>query len=421
MLEDAAGSRWFHNQLSPGELKLDGDYGVAQQRLDQQLNYPMGGYVADPKFRQELFAHFGLTQSRAQADNANANYKARHDARIAAEQQQAAAASKAGQPSWVNDPTSIATRRCLELGGSQGECLGRGIKAGLFGLLGVNTDELTNTLKGPEQRGLRLTGSYKGSGVLLTFGEGTVSINGCGKLVGVNDPYSVQKLGKDLAIRIENQPQPILAALRWDGEMSAPAAADVTGQVVIGYQNVVVQERYADGNIVPGSAHVEQQPIYTTKTQRCAIGPLRPGPPAPPDKDVIGTMADIFAALSDVADSPSGKAASHVKVIPPGPRLSGVYAGRDGLKIEFHSAGAVIDCKEAHAAESYVVSNAANGVLVSLNNAAAPLTLTLQPNGSLLGSGSIEVAGRLVAGMNGDDVVFTPVTRSCSVGTLMPH
>lgn len=57
-------------------------------------------------------------------------------------------------------------------------------------------------------------------------------------------------------------------------------------------------------------------------------------------------------------------------------------------------------------------------MIVNVHNGATPLTLTSQGDGSLLGSGSVEVNGRLVAGMNGNDVVFRPVSRSCAAGTL---
>jgi hypothetical protein len=421
MLEDAAGPRWFRNQLTSDERKLDGEYYLAQQKLAQQLHFPMGGYVADPHFRQELFTHFGLTQSRVQAANANAEYQAKHDARIAEQQPQAAAASAAGQPAWVNDPTSVATRRCLELGGSPAECLGKGLKAGFFGLLGVNPDELAQNLGAPPINGLGLTGAYKSpSGVLLRFSEDTVSILGCGKLVGVNDGYSAQRLGNQFAVRIANQPQPLPAALGPDGKLSAPPAADITGKVIIGYENQLVQKRYtADNTIVPGSAHVEQVPVYALKTLRCGFGTLLPGPPEPPQKDAIASLVDVASMIfSGPATHPSAGATPQ-NLIAPGLRMAGVYTGQDAFKIEFHSGGAMVDCKEAHVAEAYSVSNTRGEVLVTLRNAASPLTFALQPNGTLLGSGTIQVAGRLVTGMNGDTIVFRPVTASCTLGALV--
>jgi hypothetical protein len=44
----------------------------------------------------------------------------------------------------------------------------------------------------------------------------------------------------------------------------------------------------------------------------------------------------------------------------------------------------------------------------------------LQPNNSLRGAGSTSVNGRLVTGMNGDDVAFAPHSESCEVGTFHP-
>jgi hypothetical protein len=418
LLEDAAGPRLFRNQLTPDEQKLDGEYGFAQRRLAQQLNYPMGGYVADPKFRQEIFEHFGLKRALAQAENADAYYKAKQDARTAQQQQQGApAAGAAGQPAWVNDPTRIAARRCLELGGGLMECLGRGMKAGIFGLLGVDTNAVGHAV---HPKGIRMIGAYRGSGATLTFMEDTVSIDNCSKLVDLFDGYSVERVGNELAIRIANQPQPIAARLRLDGHILAPAAADVTGKMVVGYQNVAVSKRYADGSMVPGSAHMERRPISQLRMQHCVIGTLQPGQAAPPDKDMIGSTTDAVSLVFSMLSGPEKQkeAATHMQLVAPGPRLAGIYRSHDGLQIEFHSAGAVIDCKEAHVAASYVVSNTPGGLVINVHNGATPVTLTLQGDGSLLGSGEVTVNGRLVAGTSGSDVVFRPVSRSCAAGTL---
>jgi hypothetical protein len=56
---------------------------------------------------------------------------------------------------------------------------------------------------------------------------------------------------------------------------------------------------------------------------------------------------------------------------------------------------------------------------VKLQNGATPFTLVLQPNGTLAGSGTVDVAGRkLVRSSNGDVHNFVPVNARCAVGTL---
>jgi len=57
-------------------------------------------------------------------------------------------------------------------------------------------------------------------------------------------------------------------------------------------------------------------------------------------------------------------------------------------------------------------------MVVSVRNGNAPLTLTLGQDGSLSGSGTVDVAGRLVTGVNDSNVTFAPHQERCTVGTL---
>jgi hypothetical protein len=63
-----------------------------------------------------------------------------------------------------------------------------------------------------------------------------------------------------------------------------------------------------------------------------------------------------------------------------------------------------------------------NQFTVKLENGATPLTLVLQPNGTLAGSGMVDVAGRrLVPTSEGDVHKFVPQNARCPVGTLAPR
>ena len=80
-----------------------------------------------------------------------------------------------------NDPTAVATRRCLELGGTAGGCMGKGFMSGFMDMVGVNTEEIT----GSGRAGVILFGGYKSptTTMSLGFGADTVTLGGCGKLV----------------------------------------------------------------------------------------------------------------------------------------------------------------------------------------------------------------------------------------------
>jgi hypothetical protein len=85
---------------------------------------------------------------------------------------------------------------------------------------------------------------------------------------------------------------------------------------------------------------------------------------------------------------------------------------------EFRSTAAVLDCGEAHVMRPYDVQNLADRLVVTVRNGNTPLTLTLGADGALAGSGSVDVAGRLVTGVNGQDVTFAPHQERCAVGRL---
>ena len=123
----------------------------------------------------------------------------------------------------------------------------------------------------------------------------------------------------------------------------------------------------------------------------------------------------ISDALTQVFGTQASKAANTA----PGLRLAGTYAGAGGLNIEFRDDSATVECSEAHAAEAYSVLPSGGQLAVKLQNGATPFTLVLQPNGTLAGSGTVDVAGRKLIRSTGDDVHnFVPVNARCTVGTL---
>lgn len=413
ILEDTTGSRWFHGQLSPGETRIYMEYNLAYEQLAKPLNYPVGGYSANLKFREEIFQRFGMTGVRAQFDQANAQFAERHQQRLAREKaeeeamKQAAAASERSQGKFArNDPGAMAIRRCLELGGGEIECIGKEMFTGIYEMAGINMDALLQ----PHAGGIRMTGLYRGSsGPALAFSEFNVEIRGCGNLVNDGHRYSTERKGNQLLIKIENAERPFSVVLVPDGGLAGPGPIDVVGRVVTGYSTLWVQTRYADGNIVPGSGHEERTAVFADKTERCALGEM----------SAIGSSLNSKSPVSQLfqltglggGDAPSVD-------IPPGLRLSGIFTGQGGLQLDFRSEGVILDCGEAHVGRQYAVQNARDAMSITVKNGNSPFTLTLQPDGTLSGSGTVDVTGRLITGVNGTKEIYSPKNARCALGPM---
>jgi len=99
---------------------------------------------------------------------------------------------------------------------------------------------------------------------------------------------------------------------------------------------------------------------------------------------------------------------------------------REASHFEFHTNDTVIlarraalHCGEAHVLKPYAVAITADGIIVILRNGSAPLTLTLQPDGTLRGSGAVDVAGRVVTGTDANGATYAPRSARCAVGSLI--
>lgn len=380
-----------------------------------------GRYEMDSKFFDQWFNALFSPEFRAAYDRAVSGKLADYQAHVDQERrdyekdkaQQEAAAK--GQSQFVrNDPGTLAARRCLELGGSELECIGKGFTTGLFDMAGVNP----NLAEGAAQAGLRMSGVYKGAGTIsLMFDQDSTSLDNCGKLVAAGHPYSVAKRGSQLLVEVQNEPQAFVLSLGPDGRLNGPGPIDVKGQIIIGYRKIWVEERrVSDNSVIPGSGHWVQEPIYAPKMERCTAGILLPAGATSTSEGVLESLSSIFSGPS--ADQGAHDSQKDTQTL--GPRMAGRYAAQGGLSVEFHAAAAVLDCGEAHVARPYAVENTASQVLVTVKNGAAPFTLTLRPDGTLTGPGSTEVAGRVVAGSTDNAIVFAPRTARCTIGTLAP-
>ena len=302
-----------------------------------------------------------------------------------------------------NDPGTLAARRCVELGGSDLECVGKGFFSGLMDMAGVNPD----AIKGPEISGVVMNGSYQSGAVMgLDFGPQTVSLRGCGKLVPNGHAYTITKKPNQLLINVSSEPTPFVISLGSDGKLSGPGPIDVKGQIIAGYRKVWMQ-RYHNGAPVAGDGYWDNQPIYAPKTERCTIGTCAAAPPPAPDKNPL--TAGITSAIDSIV--PQG---------PTGLRMSGRYSGQGGLALEFAVDSVVLDCGAAHVKQLYAVENSAKQILVNVKNGSSPFMLAVQPNGVLTGSGTIDVAGRLVTGASDTALTYAAKNARCAIETLSP-
>lgn len=426
IIQDLAGKRAYQNQFTADEKRLLGDYSVAYYKMAAPLNYPLDGYFGRPELSKKLADTFGMDpvlqqwfaiNKQAAAYNAKTSPTGSGSTGGGNGNAGGSGSTGAGPVTTpiapTNDPGKLVIARCLELGGGALECLGGGVSKDWWG-------PLDDTLFKPQNAGLRMLGQFNGtSKVSINFGDDSANITGCGVLLPVGAGYQVQKLGNQFAVKLNTSPQPLLVALSGDGKLTAPASVTLDGKIVIGYTTQTQYLRDTSTNqIVPGSQHDVQIPILGPKTDHCAVGAMTAGI-ATPDDGLLASLSGVFDAIGAMAgDADSAKAVAK-KTMVAGPRIIGVYTAPGGLRLEFKSSAAVVDCQKAHVAVPYEVSAAAAGVTITAKDTAAPLSLLMQSNTALVGTGNVTVKGRLLAGFDANNQPsFTPVSATCALGNF---
>jgi len=411
--------------LTPDEAKINGKYQLAAYELEQGYkkthtaaeadaflhqhgHYELMDPALDREMRSKLFSTAFL-QQRANADRTWLQALQAHKEQEIRASEEAVNAAKGGSPFIRNDPGTLAARRCMELGGSELECAGKGFWTGLTGLtdlVGLDAGSI-GVIKSSGPTGVFLNAVYQGPGGLwLNFGAGSATLNGCGKLVPDAHSYTISKKPNQLLVTLQNDPSQFVLSMGNDGKLSGPGPIYVKGQIITGYRRIWMQE-YHNG-IPVGGGYWTSEPIYAPKTEQCTIATLAQAPPPPPEKN------QLIAGLTSMMNSftPQG---------PPGLRMSGKYVSQGGLMLEFAVDAEVMDCGAAHVKQPYTVENAPNQFLVHITNGPSPFTLALQPNGTLTGSGNAAIAGRLVTGATQNALTYASETASCAIGTLAPQ
>jgi hypothetical protein len=428
-------NRTVRGPYTDSEARVMGAYNLASYQISQDyakshtpdeakaFEHLHGRYEMNPDFNAEWNKRLMGPQSAAAYKKAETELAATGQAHYEQEMQQykqdraaqqAADKQIFGTRGLSDDPTAVATRRCLELGGSSIACMGKGFMSGVMDLAGFNA-ETQEALTGPGRAGVVLSGLYKNPATTatLTFGANNVSIQGCGKLVAEGHNYAIAKRPGSLQVTVENEPRPIVLSMRPDGGFTGPGLIDVKGSIITGYHTETTTWTHSDGSYAGTTS--AQVADYAPATARCSIGSLAP-PPRPKPAPAAAQPANdsgLMGLLTGIANTIAPGDAE------PGLRMIGQYGG-GMLLLDFRDNSLILDCGQAHVRQPYTVENAHDQFLIHVQNSGGPFTLAVMLDNSLRGSGDTTVNGRLVTGMKGEEITYAPHSERCDVGIFRP-
>jgi hypothetical protein len=421
ILKQLSGRREYRG-FTPGEGKLIGDYGVAEyytaQAADSAYQGPYGRlrkltdstpfrYArTDPRFGVEGIEVFKLLLNPAiqeQYDQLAGVDRARIVAKAKEDDRDRANGGRVlvGGDKPAASESRRQMRRCVESGRSEGDCLSEGMKGGVRELLGG----LPDLFPGKEP-GLRLVGTWPGPGKFgLSFAFDQVTLN-CGDLVPQIVDYALARSAAGLEVTVSLDQGPMKFTVREASTLVGPAGADIKGQIIVGYQPGV--RTYSDGHQEPIS-----RAVYGDATRHCSIGSLTVSSPT--------TSLAGVGSTNPMLDMLAGGLDRLTQQVPTGLRLTGQYRGDGDLDLNFLPDGAVVTCGDVGVLRPYRIKVEGGQTVVTVNNGGVAFSLTLAPNGTLNGSGTIQVDGRKITGSGPDGkLAYAPKTLSCPVGNLSP-
>lgn len=420
--------------FTPDESRVMGAYSVAAYQLQQDYN--KSHTPAEAKAFDTLQFNYMLNhgdewsrkligpQSAAAYTSTLHDMNARQQAHVdsinkANEDAKASAAANAARAGGnTNDPTTLAARRCAELGGTTGGCATKAFGQGLMNMAGGQ--EISDMADSVDPAGVYLSGGWASSASsgALGFGVHAVQI-GCGKLVPDNHTYKLSRTASGIQVTISNSPAPIVLAMRPDGSLVGPGTIQVDGRVITGYTSSTTTLVHQNGAEAWGCAGAygscrttTSSPIYANAPARCTFAALAAPKPthqatgaAADDGSFGGGLMGFFSSVVTVAD--------------PGLRMNGKFVSPTGLILDFEGDAVTLDCGQAHVKAPYTVQNAPNEFRINVNNSGGPFELTVAPDGTLRGSGSTNINGRLYSSIdNNGNVSFRPISATCSVNTF---
>jgi len=343
-------------------------------------------------------------------------------------------------------------RQCVASGRTMRVCMSEGMDKGFNQMFGIDLSGLQAT----PPTGLRMTGDYKAAdGFRLIFEPDQVTMV-C-KGVPAPTPYTVQVTDTQANITIQNG-KPFVVSLRADGKLAGTGQVRVTGQVPAGtrteqttgnstqtatrtreltpleagqYPNA--KQNGQTFTIQDDASKFVNGPIsrtvidFVTKTADCTLGVLSPIGASPlqqvkNDADILTTIGAGLGALMKGGDLNAATkemlAPKEDEAITPGLRMNGSYAsGSFGLT--FHRESVTMACGDSEQALPYSVQHSGNKTMLMIQDKP---TMQLMPDGSLNGSGTVQVNGRIITGTT-DDIntpfVFALHPASCPMGRLV--
>jgi hypothetical protein len=427
MIEDMAGPRMYSrtNGLTPDEDRMRQDYNAAwyriQQSKDEYKNLKaLRGYDVSPQFRAEIIQtlfppSFAAEYTRI-TGQALAQFQARHEARVNAEntvikEAEAAAAERAANEKQ-NEQAFLDIKRCMSTGKSDAECASRAFGKAMNDIVGT----VDPSLKATAPAGLMISGEYPGGngvGVVFQSGENRTATLSCADLVLTSRPYTIKFNNNQLVVEVSNERDPILLRYTADEKLAGPGPTDVHGSVIAGYtQQWVAEYRYHDyvnRTDYVSPAHWTTVPILKPKTARCDVGLMTSNGKSAKvtqyDQNLAGAITGLFGTMNGREPG----------TVPPGLRLTGHYVSPGGLEVEFRPEKVVLDCGPSEAELPYVIHAAAVTIQNHIENNGKPVTLQYRPDGTLFGSGTIQLSAQSAPCQLG---VVSPVSGTTGLPSL---
>ena len=425
-------------------------YGDNSDAAKCQLEYhnrkqPSGALVYKSMTRGEVRKLFATCTPPSAGELAD---KAREDAVDQRLQTKAVQAQHPGAQQTLagggsSDPGTLAMRNCAAAGRDLMQCLGEAVTGSLRSTAGGAMPGVGKALS----PGLRMTGRYGADQLGLTFNESQVLVV-CGGGAYSAD-YSVARTNAGqimVAVTPDAAHQkvgikPFNLVVQPTGMLSGSGGINTIAEKAVGPagpQNVQTSRHYLSdqelqsysnrlselrrdeaGNIY---VNVQQGTLHTASMVTCNISNMPPTGSAgnTSASQALGQAGSMMSSLLGQSSSQTGAAK---KPWPgPGLRLTGAYVN-GALGFEFHEESVVVACGRTMDARSYAVQQSASQVLVRIENQPQPIMLSLLPNGTLTGSGPIQITGHSFVGGGGS--AGSPYTASssakCTLGTLLPR
>lgn len=459
MVQEMAGPRKWKGQFTPDENRLIGEYRLGYANAGQpyesfadkqKWSEAHAFYENDTDFRVELLQKFAPPDLRRQYEKLLAENEKKTEQRKQRYQQGWADAKERTRKheemvkQWLANPP-VEVQEYLARQENRNELrreIARGLASGrsetqvFVEAIGKDLTQMMHPLLSdtPPQPGLAMAGSYTGSdGFTIWFypdfailGSGQVKAEAGYAMVRQDNQLQIKliasprmglmKVNEDLAKLARRgsapdqwQGQRIILTLEPDGKITGMGRISVTGSVQTGTREGTRTTYDARGVAV--KTEPISEPVYEAKTITCEPGTLSPSGSSP----AAGSITTLVSRALALGSAEPGSA----KMPPPGLRMNGRYFGQNQFDVEFFPESAVLSCGEVVCGRDYQVTRIHHRLLIKIDNGDTPIELELRPDGTLAGSGTVQVNGRIMTGTNAhNEPVFKASTIQATLGVL---